>query len=78
MEAQYKEHRVVVIAQMLPQTQEWVAETTVEWTEAGRMLTEYLSVAAYFDTRTEAEREGLAFAKKWIDSDKVQLRAARS
>ena len=44
------------------------------WTERSREEIRQFEVKRGFATQEEAEREGLTFAKKWIDAGKPKLR----
>jgi hypothetical protein len=73
MDENYKGHNIAASAWQLADTQEWQPKLTIMWTEGVRKLMIYPQITKYFPTQIEAEREGLAFAKKWIDDGKSRL-----
>ena len=75
MEEIYKGHKITASAWRLTDrlTQKWQPKVTIMWSEGVRQLIKYPQITKYFSTQVEAEREGLAFAKKWIDDGKPDL-----
>ena len=75
MEEIYKGHKITASAWQLTDmlTQKWQPKVTIMWSEGVRKLIKYPPITKYFSTQVEAEREALAFAKKWIDDGKPDL-----
>ena len=74
MQEDYKGHTIKALARQLLEPLLWqpIPEIfTME--ENGSDRIHLLSSAKYFATREEAEREGLAIAKRWIDDGKPSV-----
>lgn len=70
MEENYKGHDITASAWQITDTQRWQPKLAIIWREGSNEAIKYPVITKYFSTRVEAEREGLAFAKKWIDDGK--------
>ena len=74
MEEDYKGHTIKALARQLLEPQLWqpIPEILTR-EENGSDRIHLLSSAKYFAAREEAESEGLAIAKRWIDDAKPSL-----
>jgi len=70
MDELYKGHHITVLARRLTDSQEWQPKLMIRWSEGDRKLIKYRQIIKHFPTQVEADREGLASAKKWIDDGK--------
>jgi hypothetical protein len=66
----YKGHTITASASHIADTHQWQPEISVIWPEGKHKAIKYLVRPKYFATESEAEREGLEIAKKWIDDGK--------
>ena len=73
MDEDYKGHHIRSVPRQLPESLRWTSHVVINWT-AGRNEFREFEVKRGFATEEEAEREGLTFAKKWIDDGKPKLR----
>jgi hypothetical protein len=71
MEEIYKEHIIRPGARRVPHsTTEWQPTVQISWREGSSDFVKTWTESDFkrdFPTKEEAEREGLLFAKKWID-----------
>ena len=74
MEEDYKGHRIRSVPRHLAESNRWTSHVVIEWTARSREEFRQFEVKRGFATEEEAEREGLTFAKKWIDDGKPKLR----
>ena len=74
MDEDYKEHHIRSVPRQLPEGLRWTAHVVINWTDGSRQVQTVFEVKRGFATQEEAEREGLTFAKKWIDDGKPKLR----
>jgi hypothetical protein len=75
MDEDYKGHHIQSVPRhLLPDSNRWTAHVVINWTVRSREQFREFDVKRGFATQEEAEREGLAFAKKWIDDGKPPLR----
>jgi hypothetical protein len=58
----------------LPDSRRWTSHVVINRTSRSREEFRQFEVKRRFATQEEAEREGLTFAKKWIDNRKPKLR----
>jgi hypothetical protein len=77
MTGTYKLHVITSTAQLNPKTNRSKPEVSILCpSERGTHLMKRVLFKQSFDTPEEAEREGVAFAKKWIDDGKPDLSEA--
>jgi hypothetical protein len=74
MEETYKGHTIVASTWQLADSGHWEPRVLVTWNEQQEERTKSLVFTRPFSAQREAEREGLQFAKKWIDDGKPELR----
>ena len=74
MDEDYKGHNIRSVPRHLPDSHRWTSHVVVNWTAGSREEFRQFEVKRGFATEEEAEREGLTFAKKWIDDGKPKLR----
>ena len=75
MDEDYKGHHIQSVPRhLLPDSERWTAQVLINWTDVYRKHFRRFDVKRGFATQEEAEREGLTFAKKWIDDGKPKLR----
>jgi hypothetical protein len=74
MDAEYKGHHIRSVPRQLPESNRWTSHVVINWTARSREESWQFEVKRGFATQEEAEREGLTFAKKWIDDGKPKLR----
>jgi len=70
LEEVYKGHNITALARQLTDSHEWQPTVMIRWSDGVRKPIKYLQITKYFPTQAEADREGLAFANKWIDDGK--------
>jgi hypothetical protein len=63
----YKDHHILISAWEVPELHQWETLVTVLCGKGPKQLFRHPIITDYFTTREEAENEGLALAKKWID-----------
>jgi hypothetical protein len=73
MEESYKGHIIKATAWHITDTRQWQPELAVIWREGKHEAIKYLLRTKYFATQSEAEREGIEIAKKWIDDGKLDF-----
>jgi hypothetical protein len=74
MTGTYKLHVITSTAQLNPETNRSKPKVSILCpSERGTQLMKRILFKKSFDTPEEAEREGVAFAKKWIDDGKPNL-----
>jgi hypothetical protein len=74
MTGTYKLHLITSTAQLNPQTKRSNPKVSILCpSERGTHLMKRVLFKKSFDTPEEAEREGVAFAQKWIDDGKPDL-----
>jgi hypothetical protein len=74
MTGTYKQHLITSIAQLNPQTRRSNPKVSILCpSEGGTQRMKRVLFKQSFDTPEEAEREGVAFARKWIDDGKPDL-----
>jgi hypothetical protein len=73
MDEDYKGHHIRSVPRHLPDSNRWTAHVVINWTGSRKEIRQF-EVKRGFATQEEAEREGLIFAKKWIDDGKPKLR----
>jgi hypothetical protein len=77
MTGTYKLHLITSTAQLNPQTKQSKPKVSILCpSERGTQLMKRVLLKQGFDTPEEAEREGVAFAQKWIDDGKPDLAEA--
>jgi len=74
MDEDYKGHHIRSVPRQLPEGLRWTSHVVINWTERSRQAQAVFEVKRGFATQEEAEREGVTFAKKWIDNGKPKLR----
>jgi hypothetical protein len=74
MDEDYKGHHIRSMPRQLPEGLRWTSHVVINWTERSRQAQAVFEVKRGFATQEEAEREGVTFAKKWIDDGKPKLR----
>jgi hypothetical protein len=75
MDEDYKGHHIQSLPRhLLPDSNRWTVHVVINWMARSREQFREFEVKRGFATQEEAEREGLAFAKKWIDDGKPPLR----
>jgi hypothetical protein len=74
MDEDYKGHHIRSVPRQLPESRRWTAHVVINWTVRSREEFRQFEIKRGFATQEEAEREGLTFAKKWIDDGKPKLR----
>jgi hypothetical protein len=75
MDEDYKGHHIQSVPRhLLPDSERWVAQVLINWTDGTRKQFRRFDVKRGFATQGEAEQAGLTFAKKWIDDGKPPLR----
>ena len=75
MDEDYKGHHIQSVPRhLLPDSDRWVAQVLINWTDGTRKEFRRFDVKRGFTTQGEAEQAGLAFARKWIDDGKPKLR----
>jgi hypothetical protein len=62
------------VPRQLPDSRRWTSHVVINRTDVSRQVQTVFEVKLGFATHEEAEREGLTFAKKWIDNGKPKLR----
>ena len=70
MEEIYKGHTIVASAWEILDTQQWQPTIHITWHEKSSQALKAPVITTFFATREQAESEGLALAKKWIDDGK--------
>ena len=73
MEETYKEHFIRSGARRMRNSAEWKPIAQIRWREGSNDFVKTWTESDFkrdFPTKEEAEREGLLFAKKWIDDGK--------
>jgi hypothetical protein len=70
----YKGHHIWSVPRQLPDSRRWTSHVVINWTDGSRQVQAVFEVKRGFAIQEEAEREGLTFAKKWIDDGKPKLR----
>jgi hypothetical protein len=74
MTGTYKFHLITSTAQLDPKTRRSSPKVSILCpSERGTHLMKRVLFKKSFDTPEEAEREGVAFARKWIDDGKPEL-----
>jgi hypothetical protein len=74
MTGTYKLHLITSTAQLNPETKRSKPKVSILCpSERGTHLMKRVLFKQSFDTPEEAEREGVAFAQKWIDDGKPDL-----
>ena len=73
MNEDYKGHSIHATCWRLPDTDSWTPRLIVLWTEEGREMIQHPRMTGAFPTEQEAERQGIIFAKNWIDAGKPGL-----
>jgi hypothetical protein len=77
MTGTYKSHVITSTAQLNPETRRSSPKVSILCpSEHGTHLMKRVMLKKSFETPEEAEREGLAFAQKWIDDGKPELAEA--
>jgi hypothetical protein len=74
MDEDYKRHHIQSVPRQLPESRRWTAHVVINWIADSREQFRQFEIKRGFATQEEAEREGLTFAKKWIDNGKPKLR----
>ena len=79
MDEDYKGHHIQSVPRQLPESRRWTAQVVINWTEPLEEFMQFeikheFEIKHGFATQEDAEREGLTFAKKWIDNGKPKLR----
>lgn len=71
----YKGHEIHASAWAYPDTEaEWEPRVlALHEDKANEEIVRFPNFKMYFSTREEAEREGLAFVKRWIDDGQPRL-----
>jgi len=67
-------HHIRSVPRHLADSNRWTSHVVINWTDGSRQVQTVFEVKRGFATQEEAEREGLTFAKKWIDDGKPKLR----
>jgi hypothetical protein len=74
MTGTYKLHLITSTAQLNPKTRQSSPKVSILCpSEGGTQLMKRVLLKKSFETPEEAEREGLAFAQKWIDDGKPDI-----
>jgi hypothetical protein len=74
MTGTYKLHLITSTAQLNPKTRRSNPKVSILCpSERGKQLMKRVLLKKSFETPEEAEREGVAFAQKWIDDGKPDL-----
>jgi hypothetical protein len=74
MTGTYKLHLITSTAQLDPKTRRSNPKVSILCpSEQGKQLMKRVLLKKSFETPEEAEREGVAFAQKWIDDGKPDL-----
>ena len=76
MEETYKGHKITASTWQLSHSGEWEPRVFVTWTEGSQEKKAPLVFTRPFSSQTEAEKEGIRMAKKWIDDGKPELHVA--
>ena len=74
MDEDYKGHHIRSVPRQLPEGLRWTSHVVINWSDSSRQIQTVFEVKRGFATQEEADREGLTFAKKWIDDGKPKLR----
>ena len=75
MDEDYKGHHIQSVPRhLLPDSERWVAQVLINWTDGRRKQFRRFDVKRGFATEEDAELAGLTFARKWIDDGKPKLR----
>jgi hypothetical protein len=74
MDEDYKGYHIRSVPRQLPDSRRWTSHVVLNWTDGSRQVQTVFEVKRGFATQEEAEREGLTYAKKWIDDGKPKLR----
>jgi hypothetical protein len=69
-----KEHHIQSVPRQLPDSHRWTSYVVITWTAGSRDVFRQFEVKHGFATQEQAERQGLTFAKDWIDNGKPKLR----
>ena len=67
MEERCKGYTIIASAWHIIDTQQWQPMATILWSDGSNLAVTYPVIRKYFSTEVDAEREGLEFAKKWIE-----------
>ena len=73
MEETYKGHTIIASAWQIRDTQRWQPKLVMICSEKDANPIKSPNINKYFSTREQAESEGLAIAKKWIEDGKPNL-----
>ena len=60
-------YMIIASAWHIMESQQWQPMLTILWREGRNVAVTYPLIRKYFSTEVDAEREGLEFAKKWIE-----------
>jgi hypothetical protein len=74
LDEDYKGHHIRSVPRQLPESRRWTSHVVINWTAGAREQFRQFEIKRGFAIQEEAEREGLTFAKKWIDNRKPKLR----
>jgi len=72
MEEKCNEYTIIASAWHIMDLQQWQPMPTILWRDGRKVAITYPVIRKYFPTEIDAEREGLEFAKKWIQDHKPQ------
>ena len=75
MDEDYKGHSIHSSASHLLDSNEWEPCVSISRIEQGKLELVNPHVGGVFSTQADAEKEGLLFAKKWIDEGKPPFAA---
>ena len=67
MEEHYKDTIILISTDLVGKNMRWKPTCKVKFVKDRREVLEEINLILDFDTIEQAERAGLAFAKKWVD-----------
>ena len=73
MEERCQGYTIIASAWHISDTQQWQPMIGIMWSDGSNLAVNYPVITKYFATAVDAEREGLEFAKKWIEDHKPNL-----
>lgn len=74
MDENYKGHQIQSTARYLRDSGRWLPHIVINWTNGPRGQSREFDVRHGFATEVDAEADGLAFTKQWIDNGKPRIR----
>ena len=74
MDEVYKGHSIEASARNIADRRGWKPRIFVIYSVGTQEIVKNFAIDKIFSTREEAEQAGLAFAKKWIDGGKPDLK----